>query len=200
MKKIFYIFPLIMVVIIGLFYYQWSQEYKKNLDWFTAYNDYLSSGCEVCFEYFENIDPEKIPALESEFSSAIIQQVAQAHTFYTDETTSQQQREENKRVEKLILLFIKKGANINYFRKDKSGQGYTTLYATAQEGNPRLVKFLLEHGADPSIADTIQGRNMLPIDIARQQLEKFKDNPKMQIAFTDVIDILSVYSEKIDGN
>lgn len=149
-----FLFVVPIIAIAGsLAFYLWTQNHKRNLDWFTAYSDYLASGCNVCFQYFNNINPKEIPTLETEFNFGIIRQLTGGHINYGANTVSSQQSEKNKRIEKLISLFIEKGADINYIRKD--GPGYTTLYAITQMGNPRLVDFLLNNGADPSITDTI---------------------------------------------
>jgi ankyrin repeat protein len=45
----------------------------------------------------------------------------------------------------------------------KDGDGQTALHYAASCGHADVVKFLLDNGADPNVADT---EGMLPIDVA----------------------------------
>ncbi|KAK7493229.1 hypothetical protein BaRGS_00015566 [Batillaria attramentaria] len=58
-----------------------------------------------------------------------------------------------------LLILIRAGCNINKQNK----RGYTPLHRAASKGDKVVIKFLLEHGADPYIANTA---GVYPIDCA----------------------------------
>lgn len=76
------------------------------------------------------------------------------------------------RQKKITDMLIAAGADINA----KTGEGDTALLNAVQLGKTRTVNFLLERGADPSIADA---RGKTAIDYAREK------------QLTDIIELLS---------
>lgn len=58
---------------------------------------------------------------------------------------------------KLVKLLLSRGAEIN----DVDTQGYTAVHRAVSEGHSNVVRFLLEHGADPNIKDNIDNYTCL---------------------------------------
>ena len=154
-KSIYGLIVGLLVIIAGLFF--WQVSYSEKLDFRTAYNKYIENGCENCFSFLEKIDRAKIPALEKETGIGVVSFLVQAHISDGYYDLSEAQRQENTRIEKLALLFISKGADINYIPENSRG----ALFYAATSGNSNLVEFLLSNGADADIVNHVKGEKKL---------------------------------------
>jgi hypothetical protein len=85
---------------------------------------------------------------------------------------------------KILELLVRSGANLN--QKDDSGHSFSILHIAAHKGDAELVKFLLEHGADSTITDSL---GATPLQIA----EEVSQNRNQE-----VITLLKSVNHKID--
>ncbi|MEW5754923.1 MAG: ankyrin repeat domain-containing protein [Pseudomonadota bacterium] len=75
--------------------------------------------------------------------------------------------------EKMLLLFIAHGVDINAV--DEDVRNWTALHGLALEGDAARVKILLRHGARADMRDT---EGLTPLDLARIAQEKYPNEPQ----------------------
>ena len=186
-KVVLSVSAFLVISVLAVGFNAWKQ-YTDSLDLPIAYSDYISYGWSVPFNYLKNIDSHSIPQLEDQFDG-IITHVVQAYSSEGYGTLTKDQEEENVRIIKLALLFLEKGANINYTHPTKSYN--TALNYAILKASPSLVKFLLDHGADPSVRDRMGGHEKTALERAHQYISrKMTSNPRTQEKLKEIIGIL----------
>ncbi|MBN4081994.1 ankyrin repeat domain-containing protein [Beggiatoa alba] len=166
---------------------EWKQ-HVDSLDVPTAYSYYLMFGWDVHFNYLKNIDNDDIPALEEGLHGLIIY-INQAYESEGYGTITKDQEEENARIIKLALLFLEKGADINYTHPTKSYN--TPLNSAISKASPSLVQFLLDHGADPAVRGRIGEHERTALEHARQYISRrMTSQPLTQEKLREIIAIL----------
>jgi len=186
-KKILPISVVSILLVFSALYAYWQYSYRSQLDWETAYNDYIVSGCNVCFSFLdEKFNEENVPALEKEVGIGVIAFMVQAHISDGYYDLSEEQKKENERIEKLAKLFLSKGANINYIPENSRG----ALFYAARSGNSNLVEFLLDHGADVNAANYAMGKKITALEVARDRLVSSTEDAKLNSSINRIINLL----------
>jgi len=184
-KKPFYSLAIGILLIFSGFLY-WQNSYSSKIDFRTAYNEYIENGCESCLSFFEQIGKEKIPDLEKELAIGVVSFMVQAHISDGYYDLSREQKEENARIEKLALLFLEKGADINYVPQNSRG----ALFYAVTSGNSNLVKFLLENGADAGIENHTKGKKTTALDAAKEGLTSSKGQTQLNTSMTKILELI----------
>lgn len=199
MKRLLLWYLAVMVAFLLIAYFLWWRDYVARMDWATAYSDYVSSDCQVCLDYFQEFREDKIGLLELELElDGVVMALSSAHHSSGYAQLTDREISENERVQKLILLFLDKGADINYVNDAKPS--YSALYAAVVSADSSLVSFLLEQGADAAIPDTIPGVSLLPVERAVRDLNKVSEDGRLRDSLTEIVDeLFRRMAEKGDG-
>lgn len=177
------VLPLLIMPILVWFM---ADRNADDLDWIEAYAGYVLNDCSRCRDYFEGLDTEQVRSLDENGGGAIYA-VIQAYASEAYEALTPEQRESNRRIESLAILMLEKGADIN----NESGDppGVTPLYAAVLIGSPRLVEFLLAHGASRSAGNGILDQR--PIEYAKRAISRADSDDRLKNSYRTVIELLS---------